>query len=239
MTEPVIQALITLGAPLNRRYEQDDVKKIVKDKAISANGSSDANLIKSIMKVRPVFDEYFKHNKDLGPFNTTRDGISDDFGGVKRSGLTDNVKGLDKKPDNGTGQELKPQPVALTYEGQTYSEKASSLAEVKDYAKELFDITEDFEIYSLDHGQRHIKLDRHFINMLKKPPADGFEYQMLVKKVDQPDDKPKPDNQEEAKMKMPETDPDVIGYEDMTAHIRDKIMPYVEQTKQMCTPGKF
>ena len=75
--------------------------------------------------------------------------------------------------------------------------------------------------------------------MLKKPPADGVEYQLLVKKVDQPDDKPKPDNQEEAKMKMPETDPALIGYEDMTAHIRDKIMPYVEQTKQMCTPGKF
>ena len=40
-------------------------------------------------------------------------------------------------------------------------------------------------------------------------------------------------------MKMPETDPALIRYEDMTAHIRDKIMPYVEQTRNLCTPGKF
>ena len=100
---------------------------------ISAQG--DNATIKAIQKIRPVIEEHFKHNKTLGPFNTTRGEISDDFGGVKRSGLIDNVKGLDKKPDNGDGQELKPQPVALIYGEMIVCEEVSSLAEVKDYAK--------------------------------------------------------------------------------------------------------
>ena len=156
---------------------------MIRDTIISAQEHpSDQELIKAIKNIRPVFDEHFESNKYLGPFNPTRGGIADDDEGLieERTGLTDNVKGLVKKPDNGDGQELKPQNVALTFEGQTYSEEASSLAEVLDLAKELFDITEDFEIYSLEHGQRRIKLDRHFINMLEKPPADGVEYQMLV-----------------------------------------------------------
>ena len=132
MTEPK-QALITLGAPLSKTYTHEEAKIIIRDKMIAASG--DNATIKAIKNIRPVIEEHFKHNKTLGPFNTTRGGISDDFGGVKRSGLTDNVKGLDKKPDNGTGQELKPQLVALTYEGLTVSEEASSLAEVKDYVK--------------------------------------------------------------------------------------------------------
>ena len=98
---------------------------------ISAQG--DNATIKAIQKIRPVIEEHFKHNKTLGPFNTTRGEIAEEVEGVKRSGLTDNVKrsgltdnvkrsglidnvkGLDKKPDNGDGQELKPQPVALIY----------------------------------------------------------------------------------------------------------------------------
>ena len=97
-------------------YEQNDFKRMIRDTIISAQEHpSDQELIKAIKNIRPVFDEHFKSNKYLGPFNPTRGGIADDVEGVKRSGLTDNVKGLDKKPDNGDGQELKPQLVALTY----------------------------------------------------------------------------------------------------------------------------
>ena len=121
MTEPK-QALITLGAPLSKTYTHEEAKIIIRDTMIAASG--DNATIKAIKNIRPVIEEHFKHNKTLGPFNTTRGGIADNVEGVKRSGLTDNVKrsglidnvkGLDKKPDNGDGQELKPQPVALIY----------------------------------------------------------------------------------------------------------------------------
>ena len=197
------------------------------------------------IKVRPVFEEYFARNAILpaivgGGMTEVPGGMTDVPGGT----------GLADKPDPGAGQEQKPQEVILTYEGESISEVVSTLAEVKKCVEESFEIVGDYKIFAMEGGKKLlVKLDRHWTNMLKNPPADGKSYNLLVeksdgkpepsnqeeKKVMKPDNKPEPSNQEEKKVEKPATEG--IEYDQMTAHIRDKIEPYIKSIQNNGVPG--
>ena len=169
------------------------------------------------IKVRPVFEEYFARNAILpaivgGGMNEVPGGMTDVPGGT----------GLADKPDPGAGQEQKPQEVILTYEDESISEDVSTLAEVKKCVKESFEIVGDYKIFAMEGGDKLlVKLDRHWTNMLRNPPANGKSYKLLVEKSD---GKPEPSNQEEKKVEKPATR--YIEYDQMTAHYRDKVIPF-------------
>ena len=101
--------------------------------------------------------------------------------------VTDQGTGLADKPDVGTGQEQKPREVVITHEDESITEKASTLAQVRQYVEESFDVEANYKIIANENHRSVLKVERHFSIMIEKPPADGEAYQLLVEK---PNDKP-------------------------------------------------
>ena len=102
------------------------------------------------------------------------------------------------------------------------TEEVSDLAEVKQCVEESFEIVGNYKIFAMEGGKKLlVTFNRHWTNMLKNPPADGYSYNLLVEKSD---GKPEPSNQEEKKVEKPATR--YIEYDQMTAHYRDKVIPF-------------
>merc|ERR1719464_2274611 len=239
MSDTYRDALEKIHAPLDRSYDFPAIKELIALEIKKAATQKDGKLMADItIKVRPVFEEYFARNAILPAI--VGGGMTEVPGGT----------GLADKPDPGAGQEQKPQEVILTYEGESISEVVSTLAEVKKCVEESFEIVGDYKIFAMEGGDKLlVKLDRHWTNMLRNPPANGKSYKLLVeksdgkpepsnqeeKKVEKPDNKPEPNNQEEKKVEKPATEG--IEYDQMTAHIRDKIEPYSKSIQNNGVPG--
>merc|ERR1719464_1491948 len=239
MSDTYRDALEKIHAPLDRSYDYPAIKELIALEIKKAATQKDGKLMADItIKVRPVFEEYFARNAILPAI--VGGGMTEVPGGT----------GLADKPDPGAGQEQKPQIVILTYEDESISEVVSTLAEVKKCVEESFEIVGDYKIFAMEGGKKLlVKLDRHWTNMLKNPPADGKSYNLLVeksdgkpepsnqeeKKVMKPDNKPEPSNQEEKKVEKPTGEG--IEYGQVTAHIRDKIEPYGKSIQNNGVPG--
>ena len=130
------------------------------------------------------------------------------------------------------------------------TEEVSDLAEVKQCVEESFEIVGNYKIFAMEGGKKLlVTFNRHWTNMLKNPPADGYSYNLLVeksdgkpepsnqeeKKVEKPYNKPEPSNQEEKKVEKPATKG--IEYDQMTAYIRDKVEPYIKSIQNNGVPG--
>ena len=142
-------------------------------------------------------------------------------------------------------------------DGDNFQMQAEDFAELEEILLEDNDLQP--KTYTISFMQNNVEIkiknQRQFANFVNGEPNQGNVYRITITRAD---DKPKPlnqeerkaekpstdmpkpmpANQEESKVAKPSTDRDSIPYDQMTTHIRDRVIPYLKSIASKGTPGK-